>query len=286
MRQLRPLAWLAAVLGLAALAFLAIGYWNATAAPIVRRLTIRVPEYPVGAAPVKIALFSDLHVHGPDMPPSRVRRIVHQINALHPDIDIAAGDFLGDTWIGRSYPVGEAIAPLSELKAPLGVYAVLGNNDYEAGEAEIVAALAKAGVRVLENSQARAGPLALAGMEGRYHIRALALKAERKRTYDALAAMPGAKVLIAHRPDEFVPAPASVALVLAGHTHCGQIVLPFIGPVETGLDYGRKYLCGVVRDGSKTLVVTGGLGTSHLPLRIGAPSDIWLIATSSSPRSC
>jgi hypothetical protein len=70
--------------------------------------------------------------------------------------------------------------------------------------------------------------------------------------------------------------------VLAGHTHCGQIVLPLIGPLETGSDYGRKYVCGVFRSGLKTLIVTAGLGTSHIPIRIGAPPDIWLISVEST----
>ena len=93
----------------------------------------------------------------------------------------------------------------------------------------------------------------------------------------ALAATPGTKVLAAHRPDEIVAAKGRVSLVLAGHTHCGQIVLPFIGPLETGSDFGDKYYCGVYRRRDTVLVVTAGLGTSHVPLRIGAPPDMWLI---------
>jgi len=81
-----------------------------------------------------------------------------------------------------------------------------------------------------------------------------------------------------HRPDDFKWAPESIPLMLAGHTHCGQIVLPLIGPLETGSDFGRKYLCGIIRKGGRTLIVTAGVGTSHLPLRIGAPPDMWLIS--------
>jgi predicted MPP superfamily phosphohydrolase len=97
------------------------------------------------------------------------------------------------------------------------------------------------------------------------------------KTYEALRRTSGIKVLVAHRPDEFAFVPSSTALVLAGHTHCGQIVVPIVGALATGSDFGTKYLCGVIRDGSKTLVVTAGLGTSFVPLRFGAPPDIWLI---------
>lgn len=253
-----------------------VGYKNAIADPVVRRLIVRMDAYPVGAAPVRIVLFSDVHVHGPDMPPSRVRRIVDQINALHPEVIIGAGDYSGDNWIGSDYPIDEAIAPLSGLRARLGVYAVLGNNDYNAQPAEVTKRLEAAGVHVLSDSAASVGPLAIGGIDGQLHVRR-GWREVRQKTYDALAETRGVPIFVAHRPDEFKAARPWVKLVLAGHTHCGQIVLPFIGPLVTGSDYGRKYLCGVIRNGSQLMVVTAGIGTSHIPLRIGAPPDIWLI---------
>lgn len=65
--------------------------------------------------------------------------------------------------------------------------------------------------------------------------------------------------------------------MLAGHTHCGQVALPLIGPLSTMSRYGRRYACGVVREGARTLVVTAGLGTSGIPLRLGAVPDMWLV---------
>ena len=78
-------------------------------------------------------------------------------------------------------------------------------------------------------------------------------------------------------PQSYVGLHLTVSLVLAGHTHCGQIILPLVGALESGSDYGTRFLCGIHRNGSRLLVVTAGLGTSHVPLRIGAPADIWLI---------
>jgi len=257
--------------------FLITGYREATARPIVRALVIRIPK-PVGEQrAVRLVLFSDLHVHGPDMPPARVSALVEQINALQPDIVVSAGDFMGDTPIGRSYSIDEAIAPLAQLRAKYGVFAVLGNHDYEAGAGTLVAALKRAHVRVLLNDAAEVGPLAIGGVDGSIDVGKAEWKARRARTYAALERTPGFRVLIAHRPDEFTFLPASIGLLLAGHTHCGQIVLPIIGALATGTDNGRKYLCGVVHKGSQLMVVTAGLGTSHLPLRIGAPPDIWAI---------
>jgi predicted MPP superfamily phosphohydrolase len=158
---------------------------------------------------------------------------------------------------------------------------VLGNNDYAAGAPAVTRALENAGFQVLENRAVSIGTVALGGLDGRIH-HGREWNRFRKVTYGALARTAGLEVLVAHRPDEFVLAPASVGLVLAGHTHCGQIVLPVVGALATGSDYGSKYLCGVIRDGSKLLVVTGGLGTSHVPLRYGAPPDLWLITIGGS----
>ena len=253
------------------------GYRNATAVPLVRRMNLSVPGYPETAPPLRVVLFSDVHVHGPDMPPKRVARIVDQINALNPDLVIAAGDFIGDNWLGETYPIDQAIAPLSRLKSRLGVYAVLGNNDYSVGSSDVTTALKRADVHVLADDAVSLGPIALGGRDGRLYHRHAAWNAARLKTYEALRHTSGIKVLVAHRPDEFAFVPSSTALVLAGHTHCGQIVVPIIGALATGSDFGTKYLCGVIRDGSKTLVVTAGLGTSFVPLRFGAPPDIWLI---------
>ena len=258
------------------LALAAMGWRNAIAPPIVRRLTLEVPDwrYP---HPLSIVFFSDVHVHGPDMPPSRVAAIVRTINSLRPDIVISAGDFVGGDFVGARYRVSDAIAPLAQLKPKLGFYVVLGNHDYTAGGNEIVRALQRVGAHVLINDAQTVGPIALAGIDGRIHSKRAQWTARRQQTYRALDRTAGVRVLVAHRPDEFKWVPNSVLLTLAGHTHCGQIVLPLVGALVTGSDFGSKYLCGVIRDGPKTLVVTGGLGTSHVPLRIGAPADLWLI---------
>ena len=267
-----------ALVVIAIVAFVAIGYRNATATPVVRRLTVHFADYPAGAAATRILLLSDIHAHGPDMPPSRVAAIVDQANALQPDIVVLAGDFIGDNWIGAAYPVETAIAPLGRLRAKLGVYAVLGNNDYDAGAAAVVAALDRARVDILIDRAQAVGPIALGGIDGRILNSARQWQRRRSQVFDAVGRTPGVPVVVVHRPDDFKRAPESIPLMLAGHTHCGQIVLPLIGPLETGSDFGRKYLCGIIRKGGRTLIVTAGVGTSHLPLRIGAPPDMWLIS--------
>lgn len=253
------------------------GYRNATSNPVVRQTTLRMPDFPAGAAPITLVLVSDLHVHGPDMPPSRLDSLVGRIDALHPDAIVFAGDFIGNNWLGADYSVAQAIAPLRRLRARLGVYAVLGNNDHRAGPGAISAALTAAHIEVLDNTAVRVGPLALGGLDDKADKKRVAFRKDLDETFAAMRRTPGAKVLLAHRPDVFPLVQPGVTLMLAGHTHCGQIVLPIIGPVFTGSRYGSRYICGIRRENGRTLLVTAGLGTSHFPIRWRAPPDLWLI---------
>lgn len=268
---------IAAALAVLLLILLAAGYRSATSMPVVRRLDLALDGYPAAAQPTRLVLFSDLHVHGPDTPPARIGRIVAQIDALHPDIVIVAGDFVGGNWIGRRYSPVEAVAPLAGLRARKGVYAVLGNHDAEAGEAQVAAALRAVGVRVLVNDAVTVGPLAIGGIDGQLLQGHAKWQARRAEVYAKLRRTAGAKLLVVHRPDESNWAPPWLHLVLAGHTHCGQIVLPVVGALNSGSDFGNRYLCGLIHEGQRLTVVTAGVGTSKFPVRIGAPPDLWLI---------
>ncbi|HEY0411781.1 MAG TPA: metallophosphoesterase [Allosphingosinicella sp.] len=260
------------VVALLGLAVLAWGYSGATADPIVRRIVVALPGWAAGAPPLRVLLLSDLHVGGPDMPPARLARIVGQANALRPELVLIAGDFIGDKPGGRQYADADAVAPLKGLRPRLGIFAVLGNHDHwrDAGQAR--EALTGAGVRLLDNDAAAVGPLAIGGLDD-----AFTDHADLPRTLARLRALPGAKLLLSHSPDPFAGLAPDVTLMLAGHTHCGQIALPLVGPLSTQSAYGRRYACGIVREGGKTLIVSAGLGTSIVPLRIGAPPDMWLI---------
>jgi predicted MPP superfamily phosphohydrolase len=244
----------------------AYGYREATRDPIVRSAYFADPEWPAGSPAVRLVLMADLHVHGPTMTLERLSRIVGEINALHPDVVVLAGDFdTSDSFATKTYGIEEAVRPLASLRAGLGTFAVLGNHDRSDPDA-VSGALQAIGVRVLENDAVQLGPLAIAGVHRRI---APALRELRK--------LDGVKILVAHSPDSFKRLPSRVPLMLAGHTHCGQIVLPVIGAIATGSRHGTQYICGIVRESGKTLIVTAGLGTSRLPIRLGAPPDVWLI---------
>jgi hypothetical protein len=116
------------------------------------------------------------------------------------------------------------------------------------------------------------GPVAVGGLDDDFTDRA-----DLPATLAALRRLAGPRLILSHSPDPFADPAPDVFLMLAGHTHCGQIAPPLIGPLSTMSDHGRRYACGRVREGGRTLVVTAGLGTSGIPLRLGAVPDMWLV---------
>lgn len=249
----------------------ALGYYNARADPVVRGARIGLPDWPAGAAPIRIALMSDIHMESASMNEGRLSRIVDQVNALHPDMVVLAGDFVEGRGVGeadRAIPLLER--PLSRLRSRLGTVAVLGNHDHWTDPAPLAAMLRRIGVLVLVNDAKGVGPLALGGLDDPATHRARV-----RPTQAVLAQLQGAGVMVAHSPaiaPELLP---RTTLLLAGHTHCGQVVLPLYGPpVEVT---HAHYRCGIVRDPGRITIVTAGVGTSELPIRYGAPPDMWMV---------
>ncbi|MDB5698913.1 MAG: phosphohydrolase, partial [Alphaproteobacteria bacterium] len=134
------------------------------------------------------------------------------------------------------------------------------------------ATLGAAGIIVLDNRAIAAGPLAIGGLDDD-----LTGHARLGDVVDALRGLRGARLLVSHSPDPFPDVPPDIGLMLAGHTHCGQILLPLVGAPVTMSRYGDRYACGFVRENGKLLLVTAGVGTSIAPLRIGAPPEMWLL---------
>lgn len=270
MRWLRRLILL---LLLTALGLAGYGYWSATRPPVVREARVEIRTWPPGQRPLRVLLMSDIHVQGPDMAPERLLRIVQQANALAPDLILIAGDFIGDKEMGtRAYSAQDMAAPLAGLEAPLGRFAVLGNHDHWNNAPAVHAALTGAGIRVLVNEAVRVGPLALGGVDDDHTSRS-----DLGRTLVAMQMAGGVPILLSHSPDPFPSLPDDVPLMLAGHTHCGQIRLPIIGVLATASRHGKRYACGRFDERGRTLIVGAGLGTSVLPFRIGAAPDMWLI---------
>lgn len=239
----------------------------ARSAPVERRATIGLADWPAGARPIRVALVSDLHLGNASTNEARLARIADRVSAARPDLILLAGDFIAGA---RLASVPELARPLSHFHAPLGVVAVLGNHDWFVRATPVRRELERIGITVVENGAIERGPLALGLLddEATGH-------ANPREVRNALAGLPGARVIVGHTPDN---APDfAFGLVLAGHTHCGQVVLPLIGAPILMSRWGERYRCGLVREGPRIVVITAGTGTSNLPFRLGAPPDWWLL---------
>lgn len=261
------------------LALLIGSYAASRADPIVRRLTVALPDWPKGASPVTLALLTDIHLGNASMDRARLDRIVDQVNALKPDLVLLGGDFLAEYDKAKAPVRSRLVAEsLARLQAPLGTVAVLGNHDYNTDPQAVTRAFARVGIPVLQNTALRRGPIVIGGLgdfdTGHADVAAMSV---------AMAKLRGAHVVLTHSPDAPTPLPGTIRLLLAGHLHCGQIVLPLVGPISVSAGQ-RRYLCGVIHDGNRTVVVSGGLGTSNAPLRVHAPPDLWLVTVGPAKR--
>jgi predicted MPP superfamily phosphohydrolase len=248
----------------------------ATSSPVIRTAWLALPGWPAGGAPLRIALFSDIHVAAPSDTPERLTGLVRLIDAQHPDLILIAGDFLGTSLASTGhYTVEQTIAPLIGLHAPLGVLAVPGNHDrYYHALGAVEAALAQVGIPLLVNAVARRGPVAILGFDdySTGHRDAAGVIARWRSVGGVPIALTHDPAMLLHIPDD-----AGIRLRLAGHTHCGQISPPPFGPLVSSSDAGMRYVCGPVREPGRVTIVTAGIGTSILPMRLGASPDLWVI---------
>jgi predicted MPP superfamily phosphohydrolase len=240
-----------------------------SAIPIERRVHVHAQPWPKGTV-MRIVLLSDLHVSVPGDSPARLRQTIVRVNATRPDLVLIAGDFTSNAMAVRRASLLEATAPLAGLRARNGVVAVLGNNDADLRD-RLVARLQALGITVLENRAVRYGPLAVIGLDDHStrHLDVSVALSSYRRTG-------GWPLFLAHSPYSVWSLPAGGGLILAGHTHCGQILLPIISDLVTPASL-RRYDCGIVRDGGRLTIISAGLGVSILPLRLGAPPDYWVI---------
>lgn len=237
-----------------------------------RMLTVREYEAVIGEGgrTFTVALVSDTHLgqyrHG-----EWLEKVVARVNALGPDVVALAGDLV-------STPKGvDELGALAKLKPRLGAYAVLGNWDYRAGAVDARRKIESYGVEVLTNESA---PIDLGG--GR--IRLAGLDDMRYGTPDIDEALRESgdadlTVLLVHNPDAAPLAETRfVDLVLAGHTHAGQVRLPGVGPVpELPTRLGRHYDEGFFPIGPTLLFITPGVGESGTRARLFNPPEISLI---------
>jgi uncharacterized protein len=241
--------------------------------------TLAVPQWQ-GPPNLRVAIASDWHISHRwfwrVMTPERARAIVADINAAAPDVVLLPGDFFASEIDepSRAVAAREVADVLGGLRAPLGVYAVLGNHDWWQDAPGLAAALKGRGITVLENESVplNGTPLWVVGIGDDFTGHA-----EPRR---ALARVPvGAQVLaVMHDPASLQALPPLQGLLVAGHTHGGQVSIPFYGALRIPSAAPREWAYGWVRHGPNTLYVTSGLGVSIFPLRFNRRPE-WVLVT-------
>jgi uncharacterized protein len=277
----RILAGAAGLLGLSAAATGVYAGGIEAQSVIVTRYALNPPAWPAGRK-LSITVIADLHAGGPNMTLAHIRRVAEIARLLQSDLTVLLGDYIAThSFVTERVPHPLWAAELAQIKAPLGIWAILGNHDWWHDVANIRRALAGAGVPVLENDAVMLGAEGerfwLAGLGDQ---RAFRLGHGRYRGVDDLPATlaqirtDDPVLMLAHEPDIFPRIPSRVSLTLAGHTHGGQIRLPLIWPAFVPSKYGARYAYGHVREGGRHMIVSGGLGTSFVPARLGMPPEI------------
>jgi len=276
---------LAGAAGLVGLSAAATGVYAGAIEPqslVVTRYAPRLPGWPSGRK-LSITVIADLHAGGPDMLLPHVRRVIDTANALKSDLIVLLGDYIARYRHFSSERLPEAAwsTELARLSAPLGTWAILGNHDWWYDLAAVRRALAEVRIPLLEN---RAIPLDADGrrlwLAGIGDQLAYPLGYGRFRGIDDLpgtlaqVATDDPVLLLVHEPDIFPKVPARVALTLAGHTHGGQIRVPFVWRALVPSQYGARFAYGHIEEDGRHMIVSGGLGTSIIPARLGVPPEI------------
>jgi predicted MPP superfamily phosphohydrolase len=230
----------------------------------VSRLDVPVSRLPHALAGLRVGLLTDLH-RSHTVSDADVLRAVRALTAERPDLIVLGGDYV--TWGDRQFvePVAEALGGLS---APNGVFAILGNHD---DDHDMPAALGRRGIQVLKDARTRLTirrePVDLVGI--RFWTK------RQGDIADLVRDSAPATVLLAHDPRRLIEASAlDVPLVLSGHTHGGQVVLPVVGAIAA-----RKYpvAAGLVRRERTTMFVSRGVGTIYVPVRLNCPPEVALL---------
>lgn len=219
---------------------------------------------------VRVVFAADFHLAPADE--HRLERIIAAVNAQNPDIVILGGDYTKGHQKKTSMLAERIAEMLGQIKSRYGVYVVLGNHDIWYGKADIVKAFSQHGLEVLDNQNRaldiRGQKLYLAGVADPV--------TEEPDIRKALKGTTPPVIFVTHSPDIFPEVPQNT-LTLAGHTHGGQIVLPWWGAPVSNSKFGKRYLQGKIVENRKIMIVSRGLGTSILPVRFLCKPEIVVI---------
>jgi len=244
-----------------------------------KQYDITLNSWPSSCNELKVAMLSDLHVGAPYFDLPKLKKVIELVNKAKPDVVLLGGDYVIQSVVGGSFVNPEPIAEeLGKLEAKLGVYSVLGNHDWWFDGQRVKSALEDVGIPVLEDEAVE-----VEFQECRFWLVGIGDYWERAHDVGkAFGDVPSdAPVLVlTHNPDVFVDLPPRSLLTFAGHTHGGQVNLPFLGPLVTMSKYGQRFAVGHIKEDGKHLFVSPGIGTSVFPIRFRVPPEISFVVLS------
>ena len=259
------------------------GFWLEPASLRNEDYELTLSSWPDACDNLKIAVLADLHVGSPHNGLANLTRVVELTQHAQPDLILLAGDYVIHAVVGGTFVEPERTAEaLSRLTAPLGVFAVLGNHDWWLDAQRVRDALEAESIPVLDDTSREVSRgdcrFSVAGVsdfwEGRHDIAAALLQVAPDRP----------TILFTHNPDVFPDVPARVSLTIAGHTHGGQVYLPWIGRPVVPSRYGERFAVGHIIEEGRHLFVSSGVGTSILPVRFLVPPEVSVLHLRSGRR--
>ena len=273
---MKSLRWIALVVSFLGALLALWAFWLEPASLRVSATDIHVQRWPEPCNGLRIAVLADLHVGSPYKGLSSLHALVLDVNAAVPDLILLPGDFVIQGVVGGSFVAPEDAAKvLSKLRAPMGVFAVLGNHDWWLGAPRVANALTLNQITVLEDESVTITnadcDLQLVGIsdywEGPHDHR------------KALRNIPEDRTIVAftHNPDIFPELPLRIALTIAGHTHGGQVHFPGIGRPIVPSNFGERFAIGHIVEQGKHLYVSAGVGTSIMPVRFRVPPEVTIL---------